>query len=188
LPNNNGYVTDGQQLFFAYTNGVAANGTHWRVSPQLSWLYGPVGVLGEYAISHQRVSRGASAEDLQNTAWQIACQWVLTGEDASLTGVTPRHSFDPAAGHWGAWQLVARYAELDVDNAAFPIFANPQTSASAAKAWSVGLNWWLNRNVRVLTSYSHTTFTGGGGPGTSAPATVTQQPENAFFTRVQLSF
>ena len=41
------------------------------------------------------------------------------------TGVTPKHPFDPRNGHWGALQLVARYADLDVDNKAFPIFANP---------------------------------------------------------------
>ncbi|MEY2407989.1 MAG: phosphate-selective porin OprO and OprP [Verrucomicrobiota bacterium] len=188
LPNNNGYATDGQQLFFAYTNGTVANGTQWRISPQASWYYGPVGLLGEYAISHQRVSRGLLARDIENRAWQVAGQWVLTGEDASFGNIVPRHPFDPRAGHWGAWQIVARYARLDVDDAAFPLFANPATSASSAEAWSVGLNWWLNRNVRILSSYSHTQFSGGGGPGTSPPATVTHQPEHALFTRVQLAF
>ena len=43
-------------------------------------------------------------------------------------------------------------------------------------------------NIRVLTSDSHTTFNGGGGRGTTPPATVTEQAENVFFTRVQLSF
>jgi hypothetical protein len=40
----------------------------------------------------------------------------------------------------------------------------------------------------VKTSFSHTTFNGGGGSGTSAPATVTQKPESVFFTRLQLAF
>ena len=82
----------------------------------------------------------------------------------------------------------ARYAELNIDNAAFPAFANLATSASAAEAWSAGLNWFLNKNIRVNASFSHTTFTGGGGAGTTAPAIVTRQPENVFFTRLQLSF
>jgi phosphate-selective porin OprO and OprP len=189
-----GYATDGQQQFFAYnpTDGaVVANGTHWRLSPQASYFYGPFGLLGEYVISNQRVSRTAAplaSANLEHIAWQVTGSWLLTGEDATYGSVTPRHPFDPRNGHWGALQLVGRNAELDIDDDAFPLFANPATSASAAHAWSVGLNWYLNKNVLVKLSYSRTTFSGGGGAGATAPATVTRQPENVLFTRVQLAF
>ena len=54
----------------------------------------------------------------------------------------------------------------------------------------MGINWWLNKNVRLLTSFSQTTFTGGGLDAVSLapPATVTRQSETAFFTRLQLAF
>jgi phosphate-selective porin OprO/OprP len=190
-----GFYTDGQQQFFVYSpasgvGGVMASGTHWRLSPQAYYYYGPFGLLGEYVISDQGVENSFTLQtaNLKNTAWQIAGGWVLTGEDSTYNGVTPRHPFDPRNGGWGALQLVARYAELDVDKAAFPVFANPATSASEARAWAVGLNWYLNKNIRVNTSFSRTTFTGGGGAGTSVPAAVTQHPEDVFFTRIQLSF
>ena len=189
-----GFATDGQQQFFAYnpTNGaVVADGTHWRVSPQVYYHYGPFGLMGEYAISDQRVSRTAApltSANLRNTAWEVTGSWVLTGEDASFSGVTPRQNFDLRAGHWGAFEVLGRYASLDIDNAAFPLYANTATSASAAHSWSAGLNWYLNRNVRVAASFSRTTFSGGGGAGTTAPAIVTRQPENVFFTRLQLAF
>jgi phosphate-selective porin OprO/OprP len=179
-----GYKTDGQQTFFAYTNGVAGNGMHWRISPQAYYDWGPFGLLGEYVISDQKVAKGAGSADLQNTAWEISAGWVLTGENASYTGVTPRHPFSLQNGGWGAWQIVARLEGFNADNAAFPVYANPNTSAAAARAWAIGLNWWLNKNVRVMTSFSRTTFTGGNGAG----ATVTRQPEEVFFTRLQLSF
>ncbi|HZF02574.1 MAG TPA: porin [Methylomirabilota bacterium] len=179
-----GYTTDGQQKFFTYTNGVLANGTHWRISPQAYYCYGPFGILGEYAISDQRVSKGTASADLRNQAWEISGGWILTGEDASYTGITPRHPFNPRKNQWGAFQIVGRYADLDVDDKAFPTFANPNTSASAAHAWSAGINWYLNKNIRVNASYSHTIFDGGNGTG----ATVTKQPENVFFTRIQLAF
>lgn len=180
-----GYLTDGQQTFFTYTNGVMANGTHWRLSPQAYYYYGPFGLLGEYVISDQRVQRGASAADLRNVAWEVSGGWILTGEDASYAAsVTPKHSFDPAQGHWGALQLVGRFAKLDIDNAAFPLFANPAVSASSAQAWGVGLNWYLNRDVRLSTSFSRTTYTG----GKTSKATVTRQPEEVLITRVQLAF
>jgi phosphate-selective porin OprO and OprP len=198
LPSNQGgtlpgYTTAGLQQFFAYNPAagvVVADGTHWRLSPQAYYYYGPLSLLGEYAISDQGVRNTATGAraDLHNTAWNITGGWVLTGENASFTGVTPLHPFDPRKGQWGAWQLVARYSELDIDNDAFPVFSNPGTSASAAQAWSAGLNWYLNKNIRMDASYSRTTFTGGGGAGTTAPAVTTRQPESVFFTRFQLAF
>jgi phosphate-selective porin OprO/OprP len=198
LPNTTGgtlpgFTTDGQQQFFAYTNTASASGQQWRLSPQGYWYYGPFGLMGEYVISDQEVSRVSSGPTLtrrlDNRAWEISGSWVLTGEDASYKGgVVPRRPFDPARGGWGAWQLVGRYAELDVDDDAFPFFSNPKVSASSAQSWSAGLDWWLNRNVRVMTSFSHTWFNGGGGAGTTAPANVTRKDENVFFTRVQLAF
>ncbi len=193
-----GYKTDGQQSFFTYNavaaTAVTADGAHWRISPQGYYYYGPLSILGEYVISDQQVkaATGASA-DLRNTAWEISAGWILTGEDASYAGLTPRHPFNPKNGQWGAWQVVARYADLDIDNAAFTTIAPGATfatagSASEAKAWSVGLNWYLNRDIRVSTSFSRTSFEGGGAAGAAAPAAVTRQPENTIFTRVQLSF
>ena len=181
-----GYKTDGQQTFFSY-GAVKASGTHWRISPQGYYYYGPFGLLGEYVISDQRISTTAApvkSADLQNTAWDVSAGWVLTGEDATYNGITPRHPFSPRNGGWGAWQVVARYADLDVDKAAFPTFATAG-SASEAKAWSVGLNWYLNRDIRINTSFSRTTFTAG---GPAAPSAVTKQPENTIFTRIQLAF
>jgi len=186
-----GFTTDGQQQFFAYnpaTGTVLAKGQHWRLSPQGYYYYGPFSLLGEYVISDQGVSKGAANADLKNTAWEISGGWVLTGENATFAGVTPLHPFDPHGGQWGAFQVVARYAELNIDQDAFPVFSNPATSASAAKAWSVGLNWYLNKNIRLNTSYSYTRFTGGGGAGTTAPAIVTREPESVLFTRIQLAF
>jgi phosphate-selective porin OprO/OprP len=120
--------------------------------------------------------------------------WVLTGEPASFTGITPKNTFDPFNGGWGAWQLVGRFGQLDIDPVAFHGFSNPATSARSATSWSLGLNWWLNRNVRVLTSFSQTSFKGGGqvnplDPTANVPpATVSAQDENLIFTRLQLAF
>ena len=192
-----GYFTDGQQQFFAYNPAdkavVVADQNHWRLSPQAYYYYGPFGLLGEYVISDQQVRRTVVAPfrstHLDNTAWEVTASWVLTGEEAAYAGgVIPRRLFNPAEGGWGALQLVGRYAELDIDPAAFPSFADPNTSAHSAGAWSVGLNWFLNRNVLLKTSFSHTTFSGGGGKGSSAPANVTQKPESVLFTRIQLAF
>jgi len=179
-----GYTTDGQQTFFTYTNGVVADRYHWRVSPQAYYYYRSFGLLAEYVISEQDVVKGTTRADLRNRAWEVTAGWVLTGETSSFTGITPKHPFDPHHGGWGAVQIVGRYADLDIDDKAFPVFANPGSSASSAHAWSTGINWFLNKNIRVNASYSHTIFDGGNG----SSATVTKQPEDAFFTRIQLAF
>lgn len=194
-----GYYTAGQQQFFAYNpvlGPVVADGVHWRLSPQATYTHGPLGLLAEYAISHQRVLNSATflAADLEHTAGQLSAMWVLTGEPASFTGITPKYPFDPLSGGWGAWQLVGRVSQLDIDPLAFHGFANPATSAQSAASWSLGLNWWLNRHVRVLTSFSQTLFEGGGQvnaldpAANAAPATATAQNEKVIFTRVQLAF
>ena len=194
-----GYVTSGLQQFFAYNpvNGkVAADGAQWRLSPQFSYLWGPFGLLGEYGLSHQSVVNSFSARkaELEHTAWQLSGQWVLTGEPASFTGIAPERPFRFGSGGWGAWQLVGRFGQLDIDGDSFPNYANPATSAGGATSWAVGLNWWLNKNARLMTSFSRTTFDGGGAfnPLDAStllpPSTVTRQNENALFTRLQLSF
>ncbi len=181
-----GYVTDGQQQFFAYNATTTTDGEHWRVAPQGYYYVGPFSLLGEYTISAQNVRQAAQTVLLRNTGWQVAVGWVLTGEEATFNGVTPRNAFDPRHGKWGAFQIVGRYSELDIDNDAFPIYADP-TAAKAAQVWTVGLNWYPNKNLTVKTSYAYTTFDGGG-TGTTPLAAVTRQPEQVFFTRAQLTF
>lgn len=202
LPNTTGgslpgFTTDGQQQFFAYNptnkSTVLATGEHWRLSPQGYYYFGPFGMFGEYVISDQEVTRTGSGQQpsarLNNNAWEVTGSWLLTGEQAVYNGeVVPRHAFDPAHGCWGAFQVVGRYAELNVDPAAFPNFADPTTSARSISEWAAGINWYLNRNIRLDASFSHATFKGGGGPSSSPPGIVTHRPENVLFTRFQLAF
>jgi phosphate-selective porin OprO/OprP len=189
------YVTPGQQRFFAYRTdatgtgpNVVADGTHWRFSPQAYWYYGPFGVLGEYVVSSQKVRQaggGAGAgsfESLEHDAWQVAASYMLTGEDNSFRGITPRRPFTLGGGGWGAWQVAARVSQLNLDDKTFPIYANPRTSASSALEFAGGINWYLNRNVSLYFDYEHTQFKGGEG------SAVTAQDEDAILTRIQLAF
>ena len=191
MPSGNGFFTQGQQQFFSYFTSSAAGepnvigaGDHWRISPQASWHWGPWSALAEYALSSQDLARSdlAASATLKNQAWQVALGCVLTGEDASLDGVVPRRAFNPLQNGWGAVEVVARVSALDVDNKAFPLFADPNQSASKAMSWAVGLNWDLNKNVRTSADFFHTHFQGG------QNGAVTAQDELALFLRMQLAF
>ncbi len=185
-----GYKTDGQQTFFTYNSAVVADGATWRIAPQADFRHGPFGLLGEYIVStvNLRPAPGAPKSELRNTAWQIATGYVLTGEDSSYNGVVPKTTFDWAAGTWGAFEIVARYSTLKVDDAAFPLFASPAASADEARAAGVGLNWYLSKVVRFSFDYYQTNF----GRNALAPAVpaapVLRQDEQAFVSRFQLSF
>lgn len=175
------YKTAGQETFFRYRSDVTAAGPHTRVSPQAYYYYRSFGLLGEWIRSAQEVSRGAASDRISNGGWQATASYVLTGEKNSYKGIDPARPFDPRKGGWGAWELAARYSRLDVDATAFPTFANPDQSAESARAWAVGLNWYPNRNVKVMLDYERTAFVGGSPRGD-------RDDEHAAFVRFQVSF
>ncbi len=182
-----GYRTDGQQTFFRYRSTVVADGQAWRVSPQAEYRRGPFGAIGEYAVSTVNVrptATGAKAE-LTNRAWQLAAGYVLTGEDSSATGVVPAHPFNWENGTWGAWEVAARWANLKVDDRAFPLFADPTANAGEATALGLGLSWYLNRTVRATFDYYQTRFAV---PAVPPAAPADRPDEQVLITRVQVSF
>ncbi len=160
-----GYRTPGQATFFKYSATAFANGHRRRVSPQLYFATGPLGLLGEYVISTQEVTKGATTANLKHRAWQAQGSFFLTGEKNSYKTVTPKKVFDPTKGAWGAIEIAARYGELKLDDATFPTYATATTAASKARAWGVGLNWYLAKYIKMAVDYELTKFTGGATTG-----------------------
>jgi len=181
------YKTAGQSNFFAYAAGVQSAENRVRFSPQLTYYWGPFGLLGEYVKSQTGVVLTGRNKEFENQAWQVAASYVLTGESASYRGVLPSASFSLEKGTWGAFEVAARYNELRVDPDVFATgFANPLTQAQRARAWGVGGNWYLNRWIKLMLDYERTYFQGGGG-GTLADVDD-RGDESVFFFRTQLSF
>jgi len=182
-----GYRTPAQQTFFSYRSDataagtVIANGRHTRLAPQGYFYSGPFGLLAEYVQSKQEVQRGTVVTDLTHTAWQAAGSWVLSGGEPSFRGVSPKQNFDLKNHTWGAFELVARYSKIELDEDTFPVFANPASAARSAEAWAAGVNWYLNKSVKVMLDYEATKFDGGS-------ATGDREEENILFSRFQINF
>ena len=178
------YRTPGQLQFFGYLSTVLTDGQQTRFSPEGYYYRGGFGLLAEYIVSKQAVRVGAVREDISNKAWQTTASYVLTGEDTGYRGVLkPSRPFAPGKnGGWGAFELVGRYSVLEVDEAAFPLFANPSTSANQANSWTLGVNWYLNSNLKLVVNYLHTSFEGG------AAAGADRESEKALFSRLQVAF
>lgn len=213
------YLSDSQNTFFRYSGAAVADGNRIRVSPQAYYFIGPLGIISEYAqvIQDVSLSTGGSppgggpgsnttitpntGKTLHHQAWHVTASYLLTGERASFKGVKPRKNFDFGKG-WGAWEVVARYNEMVLDEDTFKNpagtaftggYANLSESAKRARSWAVGLNWYLNQNTRVALNYTETRFTGGAGEGitpiNAAGTNVQDRPdERTLFTRLQLAF
>lgn len=114
---------------------------------------------------------GVNPGDPKFTGWYVEGSWILTGEtktyQANATNnematfnnprvITP---FDWNAGTWGAWELAARYSDLDLN---WHEGVAGQTAAQAPvggirggeeKIVSLGINWYFNNNVLMRFDY-----------------------------------
>ncbi|MFO1406105.1 MAG: porin [Steroidobacteraceae bacterium] len=191
------FKTSGGTTFFQYRTGTTGNatatiadGVRVRYAPQLYYYAGPFGLMGEYTWDSQDVARltpgGVRKGTMDNYAWQVAAYWFLTGEEQAYKGFKPNAVFSIQDGTWGAFELAARYHILNVDNEAFvggvDSFADPNKWASKAAAWTVGLNWYLNQNLKWVFDYEQTRFDGG------APGGEDRTDEKAFLLRMSLGF
>ena len=189
-----GYKTFGQSTFFSFladatagappANTTLAAGLHARETAQLYWPIGPVALLGEVVVTDERVARAGQSRLLRNSAWNGMASIVLTGEDATFDGPTPRHPFDLDAGHFGAVELAVRATELHVDNETFPQFADATKSARDALELAAGLNWYPLPQLKIVADFARTTFEAG--QGKAAP--TSRDAEQIFLLRTQLAF
>jgi len=187
------FRTSAQATFFRYRAGTTptlADGERTRIAPQIYYYVGSLGLLGEYTEVSQDVSRATTAglrsDTVDTAAWQVAAGWFLTGEEAAYRGFKPNSVFAYDKDTWGAFELAVRYHQLTIDNRAFAggadSFADPAASARKATGYTLGLNWYLNPNVKWVLNYEHTSFEGGAPDGRDRP------DEQAILTRVALGF
>ena len=174
------YATVDRRTGISYAANTSYDGDATRISPQGYVYTGPFGLLGEYIVSKQELVNGANRGEVSNNAWQVVGSYVLTGEDASYRGVKPKTPFQSGAEGWGALELVARVGELTADDEGVAIGAFAATGVESIQNLGVGVNWYLNSNVRVAVNYNQTAFSNFSGPD--------REDEKSIFTRLQLQF
>ena len=110
--------------------------------------------------------------------YYVQAGYFLTGEtrpyktsDGTFDRVKPKKPY--GQGGWGAWEVAYRFSYLDTDS----------HRISGGKYWdqTVGLNWYLNNNVRIMWNYVHAYVDYGHEPNDRADA-------NAITMRVQFDF
>ncbi len=176
------YKTFGQNSFITFASGVASDGHRDRLAPGAYYYLGPFGVFTEYGVTEEGFQKGTARHEIAFRAWQVAVSYILTGDRKVFGNLIPRKNFDPRNHTWGAVEIAARTGEFSADHGLYNYgFATQATSARLAREWVGGINWYLNRMVRISADYAVTNFEGG--------APVGNRPsEQSLITRFQLNF
>ncbi|RAK59248.1 porin [Phenylobacterium hankyongense] len=127
------------------------------------------------------------------SGWYVQGVWVLTGENRPYNPAEGRfdapkqnYNFNPAAGAWGAFELAARYSDLDLNynaGSAGTAAAPDAIRGGEQKISSVGLNWYLNPDIRFMFDYLHVDVN-----RFNAAGVQVGQSYNALALRSQLTF
>lgn len=124
------------------TGGLAGVDSSASVGLEGVGILGPLTLQGEYM--HTFLQRSGRADPSFNGGYAQA-SYVLTGESRSyerssalVGGVKPRSK-------WGAVELGVRFSTLDLNDEA--------VNGGSERDWTVGLNWYLRENVRLMFNY-----------------------------------
>jgi phosphate-selective porin OprO/OprP len=118
--------------------------------PEFAASYGPVKVQGEYyrTTFNDALRSGFPVGDFTFDSWYAQASWVITGESykyamskAAYGGIKPASPFTLGGGI-GAWEIAARYGDSDLNDGAF--------KGGHEKLTTLGLNWYVNNNVRFM--------------------------------------
>jgi phosphate-selective porin len=149
---------------FTFFEPVYVNGPRQRFGFEVDFIAGPASVRSEWMQSREtRDGQGLRNEDLSafvSTGWYLSGTWVLTGE-AKADGVTPRRPLFRDG--FGAVEVGVRYDQLELGSASHegPAFPNPRADhllPNRDAVWTVGVNWFPIRWVRVSANAFHETY------------------------------
>ena len=107
-----------------------------------------------------------SVKDHPNfSGWYLEGSWILTGEAKTYSpsainnevggfnAPVPSRPFSFSGDSWGAWELAARYSDTDLNwnttQLASPVQLAGITGGDE-RVLALAVNWYLNRNVRVM--------------------------------------
>lgn len=159
------YKTFGQNSFLPFAAGVIEAGHRTRLAPQAYYYAGPFGLYTEYGVTQEGLQKTNVRTNVGFRAWQVQASYILTGEKKGFTSPTPKKSFDPSHGGWGAWEVAVRTGEFSADQAIYADgLASPTNAARIAKERVAAVNWYLNRLFRFSLNYGATKFGGGNRP------------------------
>ena len=138
----------------AYFSHVYVQGRRLRIGTEASWRPGPFSIQSEYVrVSEAREGQSVRADNLPakiSNGWYITGTWAVTGESKE-NGIEPRRPFLTKG--IGGVELAARYEEIrfgsDGTGEQFSSVRAPNLLVNSDHAWTLGVNWYLNKFARI---------------------------------------
>jgi len=126
--------------------------THlWGLEAAMVW--NAFSLQGEYFDMEVR----NSSTDYKFKSGYLQMSYFLTGESknykvkkGTFSRIKPKSTFSPKGWGLGAWEVAARVSYLDIDD--------KDEQESIEKNYTLGVNWYATKNVRVMTNYVKATL------------------------------
>jgi phosphate-selective porin OprO/OprP len=148
------------------TGGIANVANAQVYSGEAAAGYGSLYVQGEYFWYD--VDRNLGLPSTRFSGWYAEGSWTITGEGrkynpvaGAYSGIVPDRPFSLAKGDPGAWEIAARYSHINLNDlftVGVPVALTNGVAGGEQNIYTVGLNWYLNRNVRIMVNYLHGTI------------------------------
>jgi phosphate-selective porin OprO/OprP len=115
------------------------------------------GVFGPFSLQAEYFDKSINTEtdDVDFDGWYVYGSFFLTGEsrayeaDAGEFGrVSPKSTV--GNGGYGAWELALRYSEIDLYDSSSAAVTD---AGEKGDIFTIGLNWYATRNIRVMANY-----------------------------------
>jgi phosphate-selective porin OprO/OprP len=130
--------------------------------------WGPLYAQGEYY--HYMVDRFSSTSAIANRSLNfdggyIQASYTLTGEThkynpetGAYGSINPAHPVSIHDGGIGAWEIAARFDQIDLNSNVTPGVSSTTTGGvfgGLQRTYTAGLNWYVNSNIRFMFDYIH---------------------------------
>ena len=119
---------------------------------EAAYALGPFSIGGEY--NHLFLRRDGG-KNLDYNSWHVETTWSITGESRAASyamksgefkRLMPARNFRLTGEDWGAWELAARWAAIDLDDG--------DVNGGRQGVLTLGVNWYLNPVVRLMFHWS----------------------------------
>lgn len=134
---------------FVDTGSITSSSAN-LVSPEFAWVYGPASIQTEYV--HVELNSVSEVGHPSFHGYYLQGSYFLTGEyrnyrasEGAFKGIKPLKKVNIDDRALGAWEIAVRLSSIDLND----------TTISGGKLDDVtlGLNWYLNSNARVMWNY-----------------------------------